>query len=66
MCMSAPKIPDPPKPPAAPPPPTKVAEKSLNKALKKREKQMRRGISALTIRRPTINTGSTGSGANIY
>ncbi len=64
--MSAPKIPDPPKPPAMPPPPTEVAKKSVNKSLKKREKQMRRGISALTIRRPTINTGSTGSGANIY
>jgi len=66
MCMSAPKIPDPPKPPSAPPPPTPVAKKVQNRALERRDKQRRRGISALTIRRPTINTGSTGSGANIY
>jgi len=66
MCMSSPKIPDPPPPPQAPPPPTAIAKQVENKALKKRDKQVRRGVSALTIRRPTINTGSTGSGANIY
>ena len=64
--MSTPKIPDPPKPPPTPPAPTPVARKVENKAMKKREKQIRRGISALTIRRPTINTGSISSGANIY
>lgn len=64
--MSTPKIPAPPKPPAPPPPPTKVAEKVTNTGLKKRDKQVRRGISALTIRRPTIKMGGSGSGANIY
>ena len=67
MCASSPKIPDPPPPPPAPLPPTKVADRVVKPALRKRDRQMRRGISALTIRRrPTINTGSSGSGANIY
>lgn len=65
--MSSPKIPDPPPLPKAPPPPTAVAKKVENKALKKKDKQKTSGVSALTIpRTPTINTGSTGSGANIY
>ena len=65
--MSSPKIPDPPPPPAPPPPPTKVAEKVLNKNLQQKDKRKKLGTSALTINRgATINTGSSGSGANIY
>ena len=67
MCISTPKIPDPPPPPKAPPPPTAVAKKVKNKELKKRDSKRTSGVSVLTIpRTPTINTGSTGSGANIY
>ena len=65
MCTSAPKIPDPVPPPAPPPPPTKVAKKVENKALKKRQSSKKRGTSAPTVRRSTVNTGSSGSGANI-
>ena len=66
MCMSKPKMPPPPPPPpAAPPPPTKVAQKVDNKALKNRQSSKKRGTSALTVRRSTVNTGSSGSGANI-
>ena len=66
MCMSTPKIPDPPPPPAPPPPPTKTASKVGNKALKSRNtSSKKRGTSALTIRRPSVNTGSSGSGANM-
>lgn len=68
MCMSpkAPKIPDPVPPPAPPPPPTKTAKTVENKALKRRSGSSRkRGTSALTIRRSTVNTGSSGTGANI-
>lgn len=65
MCMSAPKIPDPVAPPAPPPPPTKVAQKVENKTLKNRQSSKKRGTSALTVRRSTVNTGSSGSGANI-
>lgn len=62
---SKPKIPDPVPPPAPAPPPTKVAEKVENKALKKRQTAKKSGTSALTVRRSTVNTGSSGSGANI-
>lgn len=66
MCMpKAPKIPDPVPPPAPPPPPTKVAKKVENKALKSRQFSKKSGTSALTVRRSTVNTGSSGSGANI-
>ena len=65
MCSSAPKIPDPAPPPAPPPPPTETAKKVENKALKKRSSSKKRGTSALTIRRSTVNTGSSGTGANI-
>lgn len=64
MC-SSPKIPDPPPPPAPPPPPTKTAKKVENTALKSRSGSKKRGTSALTIRRSSVNTGSSGSGANI-
>ena len=68
MCIPrTPKIPDPPPPPAAPPPPTAVAKVVENKGLRNRNKPTRRrGVSALTIRRPVVNVGSTNSGANIY
>ncbi len=66
MCMSSPKIPDPVPPPAPPPPPTKTAKTVENKALKNRSGgSKKRGTSALTIRRSTVNTGSSGTGANI-
>ena len=65
MCMSSPKIPDPVPPPAPPPPPTKTAKTVENKALKSRSSSKKRGTSALTIRRSTVNTGSSGTGANI-
>ena len=63
--MSSPKVPAPVPPPAPPPPPTKVAQKVENKALKNRQSSKKRGTSALTVRRSTVNTGSSGSGANI-
>jgi len=64
--MSSPKIPDPVPPPAPPPPPTKTAKTVENKALKRRgASSKKRGTSALTIRRSTVNTGSSGTGANI-
>jgi hypothetical protein len=65
MCTSAPKIPDPVPPPAPPPPPVKTAKKLENKTLKKRESSKKTGASKLTIRRSTVNTGLSGTGANI-
>lgn len=65
MCMSSPKIPDPVPPPAPPPPPTKTAKQVKNTSLKKRGSSKKRGTSALTVRRSTVNTGSSGTGANI-
>ena len=65
MCMSSPKIPAPTPPPAPPPPPTKVAQKVENKSLKKTGSSKKRGTSALTIRRPSVNTGSSGIGSNV-
>lgn len=69
MCLSAPKtptIPDPVGPPAAPPPPTKTAAKVENAATKRKKKGTGiSGTSALTVRRPSVNISSTGSGANM-
>ena len=65
MCMSAPKIPEPTPPPAPPPPPTKVAKKVENKSLSKTGASKKRGTSSLTIRRPSVNTGSSGIGSNV-
>lgn len=68
MCVHTPKVPAAASapPPMAPPPPTKTATKVENKVLSSRNKTKRRGTSALTIRRtPSVNTGSSGSGANI-
>ena len=68
MCVSAPapRIPPPPPPPHVPPPPTKVAQKVENRTLKKRATQSRRrGVSSLTIRRPSVSVNSMGTGANV-
>ena len=67
MC-SRPKIPTPPPPPpppAPPPAPTETAKRVENKSLKSRQKAKKRGTSALTVRRSSVNTGSSGSGARI-
>lgn len=64
MC-SKPDIPKPAPPPAPPPPPTETAKKVENKVLKKRQDSKKSGTSKLTVRRSTVNTGSSGSGANI-
>lgn len=61
-----PKIPDPIPAPAPPPPPVKTAKKVVNKTLKSRATSKRSGTSGLTVRRSsTVNTGSSGSGANV-
>ncbi len=65
MCSSAPKIPDPVPPPAPPPPPVQTAKKIEKKALKSRSSTKKKGTSSLTVQRPTVNTGSSGSGANL-
>ena len=65
MCLSSPKLPEPVKPPAPPPPPTEVAKKVENKNLSKSAASKKRGTSALTIRRPSVNTGSQGTGSNL-
>ena len=69
MCMSAPKmpkIPDPIPPPMAPPPAVKTAKSVGNKTLKSRSTGKKSGTSGLTVRRSsTVNTGSSGSGANV-
>tara|TARA_B100002019_G_C21210138_1_gene568943 strand:+ start:627 stop:833 length:207 start_codon:yes stop_codon:yes gene_type:complete len=66
MCR-APRIP-PPAPivtPTPPPPPAKTAKVAENKTLKKKNQGNMRGTSALTVRRPTVNVSSAGTGANI-
>lgn len=67
MCMpSSPDIPDVAGPPAAPPPPTKTASKVENAATKRKKKGTGiSGTSALTVRRPSVNISSAGSGANM-
>jgi len=65
MCSSAPKIPDPVPPPAPPPPPVQTAKKIEKKTLKSRSSTKKKGTSSLTVQRPTVNTGSSGSGANL-
>lgn len=65
MCMpKAPKIPDPIAPPPAPPPPTKTAKK-VEEVKKKPGQTTSRGTAALTVRRPSTNVNSAGSGANV-
>ena len=66
MCMSKPKMPEPAPPPAAPPPPTKKVKKldDSSKRISKKSSK-RRGVKALTIARPTVNTGvGGGTGVN--
>lgn len=67
MCMSrTPEIPPVAGPPAPPPPPTKTAVKVENTATKRKKKGTGvSGTSALTVRRPSVNISSTGSGANV-
>lgn len=64
--MGSPKIPEAPEPPAPPPAPAKVAEEVLTPEVSKRDsKKLRRGLSSLTIRRPSVGTsGVMGSGIN--
>jgi hypothetical protein len=65
MC-STPDIPDPVPPPAPPPPPTNMAKTVRNKPAQARRGRGRTsGISALTIRRPSVNVGTKGIGANV-
>ena len=65
MC-STPDIPDPVPPPAPPPPPTTMAKTARNKAATKRAKRgTTTGVSSLTIRRPSVNVGTKGTGANV-
>lgn len=65
--MCKPDVPDPIPPPAPPPPPTNMAKAAVNRASQNRRKRGTRsaGVSALTVRRPSVNVSSTGSGANI-
>jgi hypothetical protein len=65
MC-STPDIPDPVPPPAPPPPPTNMAKTVRNKpAQQRRRRGTRTGVSSLTIRRPSVNVGTKGTGANV-
>lgn len=61
---SAPDIPPPPPPPAPPPPPTPTAKKIETKT-RRPQASKKRGVSALTVRRSTVKTGSQGIGANV-
>jgi hypothetical protein len=49
----------------APPPPTPLAEEVESKKKKKGIGAKRSGTSSLTIRRPSVNLPSGGSGANV-
>ena len=62
---SAPKIPDPAPPPAAPPPPTPTAKRLETPSLSKKAESKKKGTSSLTIRRPSVNAGSSGTGASV-
>lgn len=62
--MSSPKVPDPVPPPTPPPAPTKVAQKLATKRTPKGASK-KTGTSSLTIRRPSVNTGSQGTGSNL-
>ena len=67
MCLSRPKMPSVASQPApmAPPPPTPLAEVVETKKKKNNNITKRRGTSSLTIRRPSVNLPTGGSGANI-
>jgi len=65
MC-STPDIPEPKEPPAPPPPPTSMAKAVKNKPATSRSKRgTTTGVSSLTIRRPSVNVGTKGTGANV-
>jgi hypothetical protein len=65
MC-STPDSPDPVPPPAPPPPPTNMAKAVKNKPATSRAKRgSKTGVSSLTIRRPSVNVGTRGTGANV-
>lgn len=53
--MGSPRIPEDKPLPAPPPPPTEIAEELKTPQLKKRRNTRKRGASALTVRRPSIN-----------
>lgn len=70
MCsVPEPKIPDPVEPPKPPPPAAKMASRVENKGIRSRQKTAKKsGTSSLTVQRQRqspVNTGSSGSGANI-
>ncbi len=69
MCLSRPKMPSQQvinqPAPLPPPPPTELAEEVVDKKKKDKRNINRRGASSLTIRRPSVNLPSGGSGANI-
>ena len=66
MCMpKAPKVAAPTPPPAPPPPPTKTAKTVENKATRDSKSSSKRGVSSLTVRRSSVNTGSSGIGSNV-
>ena len=60
---SSPKIPEVPPPPPPPPAPTKTA--SVVEAARPQTTSKKKGVSALTIRRPSVNVGSSGTGARV-
>jgi hypothetical protein len=66
MCKT-PDIPDPVPPPAPPPPPTNMARGMRNRSYTQRRKRGTKttGVSSLTVRRPSVNVSSTGTGANV-
>tara|TARA_R100000353_G_scaffold75258_1_gene57259 strand:+ start:17 stop:217 length:201 start_codon:yes stop_codon:yes gene_type:complete len=64
MCIGRPKMPTPQAPPMVPPPPTPLAEEVKDKRKNKKDPR-RRGTSSLTIRRPSVNLPTGGSGANV-
>ena len=57
-------MPTPQAPPMVPPPPTPLAEEVKDKRKNKKDPR-RRGTSSLTIRRPSVNLPTGGSGANV-
>ena len=68
MCFSAPKMPAPAAaepPPAPAPPPTAIAETVKPVSMPTEAKKRTAGISSLIIRRPTVATGSKGTGSNV-
>jgi len=51
--------------PQPPPPPTAVAETVQPTSMTTQAKKKTAGISSLIIRRPTVSTGSTGTGSSV-